>query len=393
MNNLNTQKMKNFLTLVSLLFLGIVNAQITPEFEVGAKGVFSGNLKFNAPNSGAVSDFSDTQLLMGLKQKLYDNWRGRFVLGFQFPDANSNLGQVFYNNIFIQIENEKNIVKAGRTLAQTNLNSFPTLRDDDAQKFMYALNPFSNGINTERDQYANVLEYSHIFKQRYIISLHGENFYDNLNPNDFRLNSTGLTLLYRVPSSQQWNRNILQQIGLSLNNYFTKRTGYRTDFESSIQNLLVTTTLNLKPDPINFIDFRFQAIQNFGWNEITQLTDYFDYTRTRSTAFFGTFRYLNRKLERPNYQIAFGTGYKTFSNLTAESDQLLLIANGFYRLGENFDVGMQYRYTNNKGFTKALFGKQEHRFQIALVYSFDKIFNKQFGDREELLNLEHNYIK
>ena len=385
--------MKNIVYIILLSFVGVVSAQITPEFEVGARGVFSGNLNINSDESSAVSDFSDTQLLLGLRQKLYNNWRAQFVLGIQFPDANSDLGQVFYNNIFMRIEDEKNIVKVGRTLTQTVLNEFPTLRDDDAIRFVYALNPFSDGVNTERDQYANVLEYARIFNQRFFVSLHGENFYDSLNPDDFKLNSMGISLMYRVPFVQKWDRNILQEIGVSYNNYFTDRPGYSNDFKSSVKNLIFSTTLNLKPDPINFIDFKFQAIQNFGWDEVTALTDYFDYTRTQSTAVFGTFRYMKRKQKRPNYQFTFGGGYKSLSNLNTDSDQFILIANSFYRLGENFDVGLQYRFTSNKGYTKTLFGENEHRIQFALVYSFNKIFNKQFGDRNQLLNLEHNYIK
>ncbi|WP_339724807.1 hypothetical protein [Maribacter stanieri] len=384
--------MKKLIYLI-VLFFGIANAQITPEFEIGAKGVFSGNLNLNSEESSAVSDFSDTQLLMGLSQKLYNNWRAQFVLGLQFPDANSNLGEVFYNNIFIRLEDQKNMIKVGRTIAQTNLNEFPTLRDDDAQQFTYALNPFSDGINTERDQYANVLEYTHIFKQRFFVSVHGENFYDSLEPDDFRLNSTGLTLMYKVPESQRWNRNVIQEIGLSYNNYFTDRQGYSNDFDTSVKNLLFSTTLNLKPDPINFIDFRFQAIQNFGWDEVNTLNDYFDYTRTESSTVFGTFRYLKQKLERPHYQVSIGGGYKSLPNLEVDSNQLLFIANSFYRIGQNFDIGLQYRYTENTGFTEGLFGKNEHRIQLAVVYSFSKIFNKQFGDRQDLLNLEHNYIR
>jgi hypothetical protein len=378
---------------VLVFITGVVNAQITPEFEVGAKGVFSGNFNINSDESSAVTDFSDTQLLLGLRQKLYNNWRAQFVLGLQFPDANSNLGEVFYNNIFMRIEDEKNIVKVGRTLAQTNLNQFPTLRDDDAIQFTYALNPFSDGVNTQRDQYANVLEYAHIFKQRYILSLHGENFYNSLNPNDFKLNSMGLSFMYKVPFSQKWDRNIIQEIGLSYNNYFTDRPGYSDDFKSSIKNLVFSSTLNLKPDPINFIDFKLQAIQNFGWDEVTALTDYFDYTRTQSTSVFGTLRYMKRKQKRPNYQFMLGGGYKSLSNLNMDSDQFIMMANSFYRMGENFDVGLQYRFTSNNGYTKTLFGKNEHRIQLALVYSFDKIFNKQFGDRDQILNLEHSYIK
>tara|TARA_R110002072_G_scaffold238038_2_gene395441 strand:+ start:28079 stop:29236 length:1158 start_codon:yes stop_codon:yes gene_type:complete len=385
--------MKKILIILFVSIHGIVVSQITPEFQIGAKGVFSGNFNNNSDESNAVADFSDTQLLLSLRQKLYNNWRAQFVLGLQFPDANSNLGQVFYNNIFIRLEDEKNVLKVGRTLAQTILNQFPTLRDDDAQRFVYSLNPFSNGVNTERDQYANVLEYARIIKKKLTVSIHGENFYDNLNPNDFRLNSLGLSIVYRVPESQKWNRNILQEIGVSYNNFFTKSPYTTDDFEASTKNLIFSTTLNLIPHPINFVDFKFQAIHNFGWSEINFLGSYFDYTRAKSTSLFGMIRYMKRKQERPNYQISVGFGYKNMPSLDIISDQYMLITNAFYRIGENFDVGLQYRYLTNNGYTSIFFGRYEHRAQIALVYSFNKIFNKQFGDRYDILNLEHNYIR
>jgi len=379
--------------LIAVSFTLLSNAQITPEFEFGARGVFSGNMNVNSDESSAVSDFSDTQLLLGMKQKLYSSWRSNFVVGLQFPDANSNLGQVFFNNIFIRLENKSNILKIGRTTTQNILNEFPTLRDDDAHRFVYALNPFSAGINTERDQYANVLEYTHIVKQRILISLHGENFYNSINPDNFKLNALGFSLQYRIPESQKWERNILQEIGLSFNNYFTNRPGYDKGFDSSVKNLIFSSTINLKPDPLNFIDLKVQAIQNFGWDEIGSINDYYNYTRIRSLSVFGMIRYTNRKFERPNYQFALGAGYKSFSNSDINSNQFIVIGNGFYRLGENLDIGFQYRYVQNKGYTKELFGNNEHRIQLAFVFSFDKVFNKYFGGRNSILNLEHGYIR
>jgi len=386
--------MKNILFILIVFSFNILSyAQITPEFEVGAKGVFSGNMNVNSDESSAVSDFSDTQLLLGMKQKLYSNWRSNFVVGLQFPDANSNLGQVFFNNIFIRLENKSNILKIGRTTTQNILNEFSTLRDDDAHRFVYALNPFSSGINTERDQYANVLEYTHIIKQRILLSLHGENFYSNENPDDFKLNALGFSLQYKIPESQKWERNILQEIGLSFNNYFTDRVGYDRGFDSSVKNLIVSSTINLKPDPLNFIDFKVQAIHNFGWEEINSINDYYDYTRARSMSVFGMLRYTNRKFERPNYQLSIGTGFKSFPKSDINSNQFIVIGNGFYRLGENLDIGFQYRYVQNKGYTNRLFGSNEHRIQLAFVYSFNKVFNKYFGDRNSILNLEHSYLR
>ena len=385
--------MKNLIiTVLILTFAQVIQAQVSPEIELAAKGVVSGNLTIdNANTTSAVSDFSDSQLLLGFRQKLYSAWRGQMVFGAQFPDAQSDLGIVFFNHVFIQVEDQKNIIKIGRSTAQTILNEFPTLRDDDAIQFNYSLNPFSNGTNTQDNQYANVIEYTHIFGQRNWLMFHGENFADLSAPEDFALNSFGVSYLYIVPESQLWNRNIVQRVGISYNNYITNQPEY-SGYDKLLKNVLGTITLNVKPDPIHFIDLKIQGIYNVGFQSIDSLNEYDDYVRTPSLSTFGTIRYLYRKYERPLIQVTAGFGYKSFFNFSG-SQQMIFIANVFYRIGENFDVGFQYRYLKNNGLTGDLFGVKENRFQIALVYSINKIFNNQFDDRNSILNLEHNYIK
>ncbi len=385
--------MKKYIITVLILALApVIQAQVSPEIEFAAKGVMSGNLSINNGSStSAVSDFSDSQLLLGFWQKLYNDWRGQMVFGMQFPDVESDLGFVFYNHIFLQVENQKNIIKIGRSTTQTILNQFPTLRDDDAIQFNYSLNPFSNGTNTQDNQYGNVIEYTHIFRQRNRLTFHGENFADLSKPENFDLNSFGVSYLYIVPETQLWNRNIVQRVGISYNNYITDQPDYN-GFDRLLKNVLGTITLNIKPDPVHFIDLKIQGIYNVGFQAIDSINDYSDYVRTPSFSTFGTIRYLYRKYERPLIQVAIGFGYKSFANFK-RSEQMIGIANVFYRIGENFDVGFQYRYLKNNGLTGDLFGKEEHRFQIALVYSINKIFNNQFDNRNSLLNLEHNYIK
>ena len=105
-------------------------------------------------------------LLLGFRQKLYNKFRGQLVVGLQFPDADSDLGQVFYHQVFVKLENRSNILKLGRSRVRSALIEFPTLRDDDALLFTDVLNPFSNGENTEDNQYGNVIEGTHLFGQR-----------------------------------------------------------------------------------------------------------------------------------------------------------------------------------------------------------------------------------
>lgn len=378
--------------------------EVLPQIEIGFKTITTGNyynnkgtasLNIPALNEGdqSLTDFSDSYLMLGVSQKLYKGWRGQMVLGFTFPDVNSGLGQVFYNQVMLKVENKKNIVKLGRTTSQTTLTAFSTFRDDDALQYNYVLNPFSTGINTQDNQYANVLEYTHIFGQRIYATFHGENYVDFQNPNQLDINGLGGSLVYRVPESQVWSRNILQQVGVSINNFINTPVKINDGSKKTLTSLVGAATFNINPDPVHFIDLKTQVIHNFGLDEVKDIMDYDNYTRGKGTSYFGMLRYLNRKLERPRYQVSAGVGYKKFSNAGNNTNQWMAITNLFYRIGNNFDLLFQYRYNQNNGALIPLLGESQHRFQAGIAYTFSKIFNNQFDDRSSILNLEHGYIK
>ena len=389
-----------WLLLISILWLSstVVEAQVTPEFQLGARGVMSFNVD-NVANrtTSAVNDFSDTAILIGFRQKLYNKYRGQLVLGFQFPDADSDLGQVFYHQIFVKVENKSNILKLGRSRVRSALIEFPTLRDDDAIEFTDVLNPFSTGENTEDNQYGNVFEVARVFAQRYWLRVHGEHFTESPIPpataeTDFSLNAIGFSFQYRVPQTQLWNRPFVQQIGVGFNSFLTDRPGYASQIDRALKNLTASFVINLRRDPVHFWDFRHQSIYTFGFEEIQRIAVYQDMPRAKAVASFASLRYLYRKLERPTAQIALSFGYKTFPDLQVDTRQWQVVLNGFYRLGENFDMGFQYQFKTYSGDLQKLFGKSETRFQFALLFSIDQLWNSQFDDRDSLLNLEHGYI-
>jgi hypothetical protein len=395
--------MKRSLILLSYLlstFTPSVSAEVLPEIEISGKGVTSANLKWFA-NSGETRltpDYSDSTLMMGLRQKLYSDWRSYFAMGVQLPDADSNLGDLFLSQTFLQLENQNQRIKVGRSNAQTSLVTFPTLRDDDALSFAYVLNPFSGGKNTQDHQYANVLEYSYVYDQRWWGSVHTENFVDFKNPNAFGINALGATLAYEVPASQIWNREILQYAGLSFYNFLTERGEVAQEqslqpIDSSLRSLAAGLRLNVLPDPVHFIDLRGQATYNLGFSDVTGIEDYSDYTRANALATLWSLRYLHRRLERPLFQVSLSGGARLYPNNPNQSAEWIGLLNGFYRIGENLDLGLQYRYLNRQGDVKSLLGGDEHRVQLALVYSFDMRFFDQFDDRNSLLNLEHSYLK
>jgi hypothetical protein len=378
--------------------------EVLPQIEIGFKTITTGNYyknkgvaSLNIPvlNEGdqVLSDFSDSYLMLGVSEKLYHGWRGQMVLGLTFPDVNSGLGQVFYNQVMLKVENQKNIIKLGRSTSQSTLTQFSTFRDDDAVQFNYVLNPFSSGVNSQDNQYANVLEYTRIIGQKFYLTFHGENYMDFQNPNKLDINGLGGSFLYRVPESQVWNRNVLQQVGFSINNFINTPVELNNNQKKTLTSLIGTATFNLLPDPVNFIDLKTQIVRNFGLSEVKNITDYTSYSRAKSTAIFGMLRYVNRKLERPRYQLSAGFGYKTFSGVGNDTKQWILISNLFYRIGNNFDLLFQYKYNQNKGELKPLLGNSQQRFQLGIAFTFNKIFNNQFDDRNSILNLEHSYIR
>jgi len=391
---------KAYLFVFGLLALapGLLKAQVAPEIQLGARGVMSFNVdRTLQETTSAVNDFSDTGLLLGFRQKMYNRFRGQLVIGMQFPDADSDLGQVFFHQTFVKIEDKSNILKLGRSRVRSALIEFPTLRDDDALFFTDVLNPFSSGENTEDNQYGNVFELAHLFGQRTWLRIHGEHFTEApvapvASETDFSLNAVGFSLQYRVPETQRWNRPFLQQLGVGFNNFLTDRPGYTSQWDRALKNVSVSTVVNLKRDPVHFWDFRAQGIFNTGFKEIRRIESFVAMAQSRSISTFASLRYLYRKLERPAWQASLSFGYKTFPDLPNASRQAQGIANVFYRLGENFDIGAQVQYAQNTGDLQSALGKHETRIQFALVYSIDQRWNNQFDDRESLLNLEHGYI-
>ena len=154
----------------------VVRAELSPEIQLDAHAVISTNVDATDDTTFAVSDLSDTSVLLGFRQKLYGRYRGQFVVGLQFPEAGSDLGPVFYHHAFIKVEDEANILKIGRSRVMSSLIEFPTLRDDDALHFTDTLNPFSAGNDSEDSQYGEVIELSRGFGQRVRLNLPDASF-------------------------------------------------------------------------------------------------------------------------------------------------------------------------------------------------------------------------
>ncbi len=370
-------------------------AELSPEVQLASRGIVSlegGRLDGKGEETNL--DFSDTSILLGFRQKLYGTLRARMAIGLQFTDLDSELGPVFFHQVVLKIEDQKNIIRVGRARLGSAMIEFPTSRDDDALFFSDVLNPLYSLDESEPSQFGEILEYRHVFAQRYWVRVFGAHLKESavsgqgeVGP---RFNSGGLFLEYRVPESQRWNRPVLAQLGLGYNASF-KRTDSGDDLDGLISNFLASAIVNLNPDPVHFVDIRSQFSFNMGLTDIPASGGLQLALEKRLTT-MTSLRYLYRKLERPMLQVALTYGYTRLLDTQVALDSHLVIANIFYRLGENFDLGVQGKYLRSATGLHDVLGGDELQLQAVLIYNIDESWNEQFDDRDSLLNLEHGYI-
>ncbi len=367
-------------------------AELTPEIQLGIHGVFSLDaIEGDGGSETTLVNFDDTSVLLGFRQKLYSDYRGKMAIGLKFNDPESSLGDIFYHHIFIGIEGERDQLIFGRSRIRNALIEFPTLRDDDALFFSDLLNPFASGIELESEdhQYGEILEASHLFGDRYWLRVHAGSLTEDQDV-EFSINSAGVFFEYMMPETQRWNRNVLQQLGLGANFYL--EVPEPGGGERTMTAAAASLALNIHPDPVDYWDLRSQVLYNAGVDGIGALADFADMTRTESLTVLTSLRYLNRKSEWPRAQLALTAGFRDLPDIGQDTTQTLLILNGLRRIGSGFDLGLQLAYLDNEGDLATLLGEDEWTLQGFLTFEFDARWNSQFDDRDSLLNLEHGYI-
>lgn len=377
----------------TFIMAGAAAAQPQAELTVGTRSVASVGAELAAgPNAVdralGIIDFSDTSLLLRGRLQLFPDFRGGSVLGLQFPDADSDLGVVFFHQAYVFVESRNLDIKVGRSRVQSSLIEFPTLRDDDLLPFTDVLNPFATGATTEDHQYANVLELTGNLASKYFLAAHAEHMF--LTPGDqgsvdFTINSLGTSFYYRnIPD--RIDTEVLREAGAGFNYYDAKDDG-----RAATWNLIAAGALNLYPDPIHLFEVRAQGIYNHGDAE-AQLSDANTTFRARSVRGAAALRYLFSDGMIPTMQVAIVAGYARYVE-DGSANSWSGTLNGFYSLGYGFDVGVQYQLRRNSGQIREALGTPDlvHTPQAVLRFGYELTVNP-LPNRDSILNVEHDYI-
>ena len=84
-------------------------------------------------------------------------------------------------------------------------------------------------------------------------------------------------------------------------------------------------------------------------------------------------------------------GYRRY--LRQDLDQLSVLANAAYALGQTVEIGVQYQYRQADASLPRIFGEDQlHSVKLFLVGTFETVVSPLFDERASILNTESGYL-
>ena len=176
---------------------------LAPQIEFMGFGIATLNYgKTSEHGSEAGINVSDSSLLFGASQRLYDDAIGSFGYGSLTTDTNNsganNQSPYFVHQSFVDYQSQKYEFVVGRTDNQTShLVDFPTIREEDLITLTNPLDPLSNGANIEEHRFANVAALTMNQNLSYFENIHAQHLINSASSTtQTGINSIGISFQY-----------------------------------------------------------------------------------------------------------------------------------------------------------------------------------------------------
>ncbi len=372
--------------------------EVRPRITLGGRGLVSLNTDVTSTGGNReaelVNDFSDTYFLLRLDRKLYGVNRGQVmgtVLGFTFPDADSRLGQIYFDQAHVFWWSQGWELVVGRSRLENFVLEFPTLRDDDLVDYAYVLNAFTDAPATEYHLYGNVARLTFFqgqarWTQR--VQLSNLTVTDNTgNALDrFGVQMASVEAAYRLPEPVRFTGRI-RKIGIR---YDVQQLDDRNN--TLLHAVTAGLDLNLTQDPLANWELRVQGSYTPGVDALrsSALQRPRDLARARSYAAVASLSFLRSPYQVPRFFAALTGAYRAFPD--QGENRAKVVAGVFYQVGAGMDVGIQYEYERVSPGLQSITGFEEnHALKLLLSFEYETMFNDYFMDRETILNLEHGF--
>lgn len=364
-----------------------------PQVDIAGVGIATANGGKTASNGKPESaiNFSDSSIVVGGAERLFDNGIGSFVIGgLTTEQAVTGSGNLFFLHQAVVDYQAKSFEAAiGRTDNPTaHLIDFPTLRGDDLITLLNPLDPYSNGVNIEEHRYSNVASVTFNQGLNYFENLHAQHLINSAGyGTQGGVNSFGATFEYMAPVGNEMFQRVpywgvgYEQITLSNNSPSGLHQGYAGG------------VVNLNESVTDRVDFRFQDILSLG-SDLRTFGNITDTFQANSNAVAGSIRYLHSPFGLPGYQLALTLGQKSYFRVS-DSVSVGGALTGAKRLGQGFDIVAQYlgQWRNrNLASAQSAGVVYEQVGEVGLTFNFDAVINQHLAPRRTILNQRHQYI-
>lgn len=398
--------MKRLLTIASsslLLASGYafaleIDPAVPPEINVGGRIIATAKYARDEDPAGerdahSTTDIADSSLLFGFSKYLFDSESYGFgTFGLKLPEDGTDLkDDIYVHQAYVGVGGRRYEVKLGRSNLGNTLLAFPTLRDDDLLDFTHVPNGSSAAEAEEYQIFGNVIEGRWWFTPKlgldaaFTARTRTDATGDRISGEQF--NGARIGLSYDVPESIKFARG-LRYAGVRLDAQRVNDQGPGLP-RDRMNSWIAAAALNLSDNPEATWNLDLQAILNEGTG-LRDISGEVERARSKSRAVVAALRYGERPALQTRWQAALTVGLKDYSDFDNARSWVVSPSYG-YRLGSGVELLAQYAYSKNDDALAAATGVEtEQRVELGLSFSFGHTFNESVGERQSILNIEHN---
>lgn len=375
-----------------------IDPLVPPEINLGGRVIATAAYVRATDDAGgrdsmSVNDIADSSLLFGFAKYLFDSTAYGFGnFGVKLPEDGTDLkDDIYVHEASVGIGGKTYEVKLGRSRLGNTLLAFPTLRDDDLLDFTHVPNGSSSAEAEEYQIFGNVVE-GRWWLTRTVgldagVTARTRTDAAGERISGEKLNGARVGLAYELPESIKFARG-LRYAGIRLDAQRVNDQGPGLPSDR-MNSWIAAAALNLSDNPQATWNLDVQAIVN-GGTGLTSIADHVERARAKSRTLVAALRYGERPALQTRWQAALTLGVKDYSDIDQARAYAVAPSYG-YRLGSGVELLAQYRYTKNDAALAAATGVEtEQRVELGLMFAFTHTFNESVGERQSILNLEHN---
>jgi hypothetical protein len=382
-----------------------VDPKVAPEINFFGRALATANytdkdLGAAGDDSGADADIFDSSLVFGFSKYLFnDTDYGFATFGLSIPEDDSDLNDdIFLHQLQIGIGGSNSELMLGRSRLPANtLIQFPTIRDDDLLDFTHVANASSNREAEEDTIYGGQLRGTLYWPGTSFFSFAAltarvetdvANLADTARKSSTNLNGLSVGLAYDVPEAIKFDSGV-RYAGVAFDvQQVDELSGTGED---ELIALLGGLSYNLTDNPERAWALDLQGIYIFGISA-PGLAGPVTRARAESWSVAAALRFARRPYLQTKWQAALTVALKDYSDFD-DATSFALAPSIAWRLGSGIEALAQYRFVANDGVLGAGLGlNSSHHVSFGLSFSFDATFNESVGQRNAILNLEHDML-